>query len=289
MATTGWSTPAGERTIEFVWQRDSAALQRQTIQTSPTHWLAGTRRRCGSDRPLERPLAHEKGHADHRARAVRSRLMQKSGARGCYGDEAVTRARPRTGRQRRPQAPWAPRRREIACRDPANSQRGSCASSAQSWSELRDDPRPALGIRRVSGSVSNCDWRVPRIHENAVLRDDDRDVRRADVAVSLAGGESLVSADLGPRDLSWRHSRTGDPSRRTPPRVHAAKAESGSSVPTVRSARGVDDAAMRRAGRRRSRRETRVGVAAVLQLARRWPTCGAQIADGQSGRGVGIV
>ena len=30
---------------------------------------------------------------------------------------------------------------------------------------------------------------MPRIHENAVLRDDSRDVRRADVAESLAGGE----------------------------------------------------------------------------------------------------
>jgi hypothetical protein len=36
-------------------------------------------------------------------------------------------------------------------------------------------------------------------------------------------------------------------------------------------------------------RETRVGVAAVLQPARRWPICGVQIADGQSDRALSIV
>jgi hypothetical protein len=37
---------------------------------------------------------------------------------------------------------------------------------------------------------------VPRIHQDAILRDDDRDVRRADVAESLAGGDEQGRSDL---------------------------------------------------------------------------------------------
>ena len=51
---------------------------------------------------------------------------------------------------------------------------GPRSLSAQSASEARDDPRPALRIRACLDRSRNCGWRVPRIHEYAVLGDDGR-------------------------------------------------------------------------------------------------------------------
>ena len=67
---------------------------------------------------------------------------------------------------------------------------------------------------------------MPRIHENAGRRDDSRDVRRADVAESLAGGENQGAAEFGP-ETSRKMNAGPWTGLRCPVRVPALEAKQG--------------------------------------------------------------
>jgi hypothetical protein len=67
----------------------------------------------------------------------------------------------------------------------------SCSDSHASYPRLAGVGGPA-GAPEICGSLdrsSNCRWRVPRIHGNALLGVDCLDDRPADDAAGLAGGE----------------------------------------------------------------------------------------------------
>ena len=81
----------------------------------------------------------------------------------------------------------------------ASTTAARCSRSAHSGSEACSGSRPASRICRSPGSPSPCRCRLPCIRENAVLRDDGRDVRRAEAAESLAGGEKQVPPYVRPK------------------------------------------------------------------------------------------
>ena len=89
----------------------------------------------------------------------------------------------------RRQSPARSWKRDSACGRPSSPQPAQLRSAACSGS------RPASRICRSPDRPGPCRCRLPCIRENAVLRDDGRDVRRADAAESLAGGDEQVRRD----------------------------------------------------------------------------------------------
>ncbi len=90
--------------------------------------------------------------------------------------------------------------------------RAACALSAHCTSERRSKPTPASEICVSPERRGKCWWRLPCIHENALLRVGRLDNERADDGSRPASGEKHVAAEAAPHTCI--RARAGIPRQR---------------------------------------------------------------------------